>query len=189
MTGRQFRPTFVVRAFLALLLALLGVSALLIIGPVRTASAYPDLATLTCPIGTSDLTYDPGIIFSTARTTDFTGHGHVGTCIGTGAAAGISFGDQYLSGSLTLTCDDLFSATVSITYDWNNSTSSTFLVTPVVTSAGSTTVATATGTVTGGIGDGDAVQIVTTYANTQLLACATSTGLTSLSGTQTLTIL
>jgi hypothetical protein len=189
MTSHLFRPTFVVRAFLALLLALLGVSALLVIGPARTASAHPALTTLTCPIGTSALTYDPGIIFSTARTTDFTDHEHVGTCVGTGPAAGINFGDHSISGSLTLTCDELFSATVSITYDWDNSTSSTFSVTPVVTSVGSTTVATATGTVTSGVGNGHTVEIVTTYANTQLLACATSTGLTSLSGTETLTIL
>jgi hypothetical protein len=186
MTSHLFRRTFVVRAFLALLLALLGVSALFAIGPARTAYA---LTTLTCTVGTSALTYDPGIIFSTARTTNFTDDEHVGTCIGLGGAAGIHFGDHSISGSLTLTCDELFSATVSITYDWDNSTSSTFSVTPVVTSVGSTTVATATGTVTSGVGNGHTVVIVTTYANTQLLACATSTGLTSLSGTETLAIL
>src|SRR5690349_1441972 len=136
MTNHLFRSTRVMRTLLTLVMALLVVGLLLVSGP--TEAAHAASTSLTCPTGSSDATYNPGIVFLTPRTTHVTANEDVGTCTGTGDAAGINSGDFSVSGPFSLSCDQLFTSTVPVTWTWNNGTRSTMSLTTVATIVDST---------------------------------------------------
>ncbi|MFC7304500.1 hypothetical protein ACFQVC_09780 [Streptomyces monticola] len=168
--------------FLGALLAMLGTVS---VTGARPASAAP-LVDITCPMGSQVGTYSPGLTYE-PREVAFEANGNVSGCVdlsGNGIA-GASFSG---AGHGTASCVT-GSVSNSTTYHWSNGRHS------VVTGTGAInvkpngiTVLVLTGTVTSGLFTGATVVQTKALLNSDLTACLTPEGLTSVGGPITLTV-
>lgn len=164
--------------------AVLSASALLVVPLVTAteATASADLLPeiVTCA-GTAQQHYSPGLTL-TSRPTVLTALNQF-SCL-TGPVAS---GTQAFTATVNAGClpDGTSSYPSTAVFDWNTGPDSIINGTITVIRPAGQTVATMNGTVTSGQFSGYAVTNVVTYAALDLIACATSEGVTSAEGTFT----
>jgi hypothetical protein len=141
---------------------------------------------VTCPVGSNISTYTPGLTF-TAKPTHFTATGQVSGCISltqpllTGANLAAS-GD----GTASCTSGSFSNTTV---YNWNTGQKSTVVGTGSINlKPDGETVFALVGKVTSGLFTGETVVQTKILLSTDLTACLTPGGLTSVAGPITLTV-
>jgi len=142
---------------------------------------------VTCLVGTTSATYDPGITF-TPRTVHVKGEDtYGGQCISSDPT--LASGIDRFDATLPLSCEQpFFSGPGTTVIKWNNGQQSTLSVNGVVTTNGGQIVDTFTGTVTKGEFKGASVLAVLTEVQPNAVQCASQQGVTSESGTTTLQI-
>ncbi|WP_035054875.1 hypothetical protein [Andreprevotia chitinilytica] len=152
---------------------------ILLLAPVSVAHATPML--LTC-LGNTNTSYSPGVTNTTATTT-LTYNEHLTLCP-IPLLFAITSGTNFSTGTITTSCTGLAGQPFSTTYVWSDGETSdiTFTSNRAVKANGQNQVI-ATGTVTAGLGSGSAVTRTITYLDTDLLACESTGGLQSISGT------
>jgi len=164
-----------IRTFCALGIVAAGT----MIAPVPAQAAAIDAL---CPLGSDDITFEPGIVLLEPRLTTMSADFRTGEC--TTSVPGITSATLRNSGLLMRTCNDLLGGGSGIAVlTWNDgTTTSTVAYTQTAVRGTVATVVTRTGTITGGLFAGDSVVVTETFANLQFLACATPTGMTHTSG-------
>ncbi|MEU4807029.1 hypothetical protein [Actinosynnema sp. NPDC023587] len=165
----------------ALVGGLLGATAL---SPVP-ASASSSVVDVNCALGTQVGTYSPGMTLL-PRHIDFQATGTLGGCLSPGHPdiTGATF-TSLVSGTFSCLAG---STTNTSTYHWNTGHSSTVQGGfEVNLKPGGTTVLVLTGTVIDGLFQGATVVQTKVLPATDLTACLTPQGLTSVSGTVTFT--
>jgi hypothetical protein len=162
---------------------LVGAAAAFTAGPAKAASSLD----LTCALGTTTVTYNPGITFTPSNTTATIADTY-DTC--TGSDPTISSGTDFTQATLTLSCDQLLAPTpVFDIITWSNGSQSEIDFTGVkVDLPVGAQVVELEGDVVAGEFAGDVVVDVNTFLDTNLLGCVAPGGLTSLDGTNTLEI-
>ncbi|MCS0635975.1 hypothetical protein NX801_09915 [Streptomyces sp. LP05-1] len=170
-------------ALLAALSALVGA-----VAAPATAAARPTAAVLNviCPVGSNISTYTPGLTY-TAKPTHFAATGQVSGCV--------SLGNPTLTGAnFTAAGDGIASCiagsfTNTGVYHWNTGQSSTVVGTGSIDlRPNGETVFVLVGKVTSGLFNGANVVQTKILLSTDLTACLTPQGLTSIAGPITLTI-
>lgn len=168
------------------LVAAIGAAFACLIGQVafeRAASA--DVIDVSCT-GTVDQTWSPGLkllprLVSYGNTTDYDSCSSSDPNI---ASGGFTISSQYTNSCLVNT-----GATGPFTVDWNDGSSSTLELTGVgVNAVGNVQVFTAIGSVTSGKFAGDQAVLINSFLSTDFAACATTAGLTALSGSSSLVL-
>ena len=158
--------------------------------------AQADVRPLLQCTGDTHTTYSPGLTNGDPQPTDVmvtkrfgTEANPVGTCLVVGAP--ITGGHHSHQRVLPFSCQVLLLSTPVIeTYTWDNGATSTAnFTTSRYTQANGETVIIRTGTVTSGFAAGDTAQQTVTLLNSDLAACDSPTGLTSISGVVALTFL
>ncbi|MFE0173519.1 hypothetical protein ACFWZ2_14470 [Streptomyces sp. NPDC059002] len=161
-----------------------------VLGPVSFASARPasaaPLVDITCPVGSQVGTYSPGLTYE-PRDVAFQASGNVSGCVDLSGhgIAGAAFSS---AGHGTASC---LSGSVSntTTYRWSNGQSSTVQGTGAINlKPNGITVLVLTGTVESGQFAGATVVQTKTLLNSDLTACLTPEGLTSVGGPISLTV-
>ncbi|MEV0175776.1 hypothetical protein AB0I00_32265 [Streptomyces sp. NPDC050803] len=153
--------------------------------PVSTASAA-DPVDISCPVGSQVGTYAPGLTYE-PRQVSFTASGNVSGCVDL-SGNGIAGASFTASGSGTASC---LAGGVSnrTTYHWSNGQTSTVAGTAAINvKPNGVTVLVLTGTVESGLFTGATVVQTKVLLNTDLTACLTPEGLTSVGGPITLTV-
>lgn len=144
------------------------------------------LGLITCPLGTSQVSYSPGIT-NTPTPTNVSGVELSGLCTGLGLPVGVSSFTTSFAGTATLSCSGLFTmGEGEQTFVWNNGATSTWhytATTPVIVNG--QRVITSTGVITSGLLVGAQVTQVLTLANLDLMQCNAPGGLTTTSGPST----
>jgi hypothetical protein len=153
--------------------------------PAVAAPAASAVVDVSCPLGTQVGSYSPGMTLL-PRQIEFTATGTLGACVSPShpEITGATFTSLVVG---TFSCLSGSTTNVS-TYHWNNGQSSVvhggF---EVNLKPGGTTVLVLTGTVTEGLFQGATVVQTKVLPATDLLACLTPEGLTSVSGTASFT--
>lgn len=166
--------------------AVAGILAAAVVG-VSPASAAPAVVDVNCPLGTQVGSYSPGMTLL-PRQIEFTATGTLGGCVSPShpEITGATFTALVVG---TFSCLSGSTSNLS-TYHWNNGQSSVveggF---EVNLKPGGTTVLILTGTVVEGLFEGATVIQTKVLPATDLLACLTPEGLTSVSGTASFTAL
>ncbi|AGC42341.1 hypothetical protein MYSTI_00992 [Myxococcus stipitatus DSM 14675] len=146
------------------------------------------LGLITCPLGTSQVSYSPGIT-NTPTPTKVSGVELSGLCTGLGLPVGVSSFTTSFAGTATLSCSGLFTmGEGEQTFVWNNGATSTWHYTataPVIING--QRVITSTGVITSGLLTGMQVTQVLTLVNLDLMQCDSPGGLTTTSGPSTYT--
>lgn len=170
------------------LVALGGLLGVLV--PVSTMGAQPasaaPLVNISCPVGSQVGTYMPGLTYE-PRDVTFSAHGNVSGCVDV-SGHGIAGATFASSGQGTASC---LSGSVSntTTYHWSSGHSSTVQSTGAINlKPNGITVLVLTGTVVSGLFEGATIVQTKTLLNSNLAACATPEGLTSVGGPITLTV-
>lgn len=151
----------------------------------QPAAAAP-LVDISCPVGSQVGTYSPGLTYE-PRNVTFSASGNVSGCVdpsGNGIAGATFTG----TGQGTASC---VSGSVSntTTYRWSTGQSSTVKGTGAINlKPNGVTVLVLTGTVESGLFKGATVVQTKTLLNSDLTACASPEGLTSVGGPITLTV-
>ncbi|WP_342378765.1 hypothetical protein NVS55_05140 [Myxococcus stipitatus] len=157
-------------------------------GALMLPGAASALGLITCPLGTSQVSYSPGIT-NTPTPTNVSGVELSGLCTGLGLPVGVSSFTTSFAGTATLSCSGLFTVGEGEqTFVWNNGATSTWrytATTPVIVNG--QRVITSTGVITSGLLAGMQVTQVLTLANLDLMPCDSSGGLTTTSGPSTYT--
>ncbi|MEU6117219.1 hypothetical protein ABZ840_22100 [Streptomyces sp. NPDC047117] len=173
------------RGMLVALGVLLGV-----LGPVSVAGARPASAAapvdISCPVGSQVGTYSPGLEYQ-PQNVAFRTSGNVSGCVDL-SGSGISGASFSTFGQGTASC---LAGSVSntTTYRWSNGQTSTVRGTGAVNAKpNGVTVLVLTGTVESGLFTGATVVQTKVLLNSDLLACATPEGLTSVGGPTNLTV-
>ncbi|GAA0463610.1 hypothetical protein [Streptomyces olivaceiscleroticus] len=173
------------RGMLVVLGVLLGV-----LGPVSAAGARPVSAAapagISCPVGSQVGTYTPGLTYE-PREVAFQASGNVSGCVGL-SGNGISGASFSATGHGTASC---LAGSVSntATYHWSNGQTSTVTGTGAINlKPNGVTVLVLTGTVTSGLFTGATVVQTKVLLNSDLTACASPGGLTSVGGPISLTV-
>ena len=141
---------------------------------------------VSCPVGSQATQYKPGITLQEQQISLKT-DGLLTTCV--------SSDSSIVSGSYKITTEGMISCTLSslapfdFTIKWNNKQSSTVHVIPAVNEKPlGETVAALTGSVVSGEFEGDMVTVTQTLATLSPTDCATSKGVTSVTGPTTVTL-
>ena len=165
-----------------------GAAAALMLGAVLAPAPAYASDVLVCN-GTSTVTFSPGIHYGSETTTDIHAVTDYISCLG---SATITSGEsEQTFNDVPVSCDTIFPTESVAPVDWSNSTSSTLELTgQVIFPQGLLEVIELSGTVSDGAYQGADVTTLGVYAATSLLGCSAlnPNGLTSLSGTATLTI-
>lgn len=157
----------------------------------HSGSAQAQTSVTTCA-GSTQTQYSPGLIL-TPRSTSVTFSETYGTCTSTSQPAIASATVPNVNVVQERSCATLVDAPpnpITQTVTWNTGQTSTFQYTRVVTNVGGVLQVTGTGMVTSGLFQGASVVKILVLANLdplQTLACLGPTGLTSVSGTASLT--
>jgi hypothetical protein len=151
------------------------------------ASASPDSVVCT---GTDDATFHPGLrTFS--RTVEYSETIEGTYCAGLGKITGDNTFDSGFGGTADLSCTALFGPimfTQEFTWSPSGRTSTWTAQFGESVYVDGQLVATATGPITDGDYSGATMTLVAAYPTTQLIACLSSPGLTSIHGTMTWTL-
>jgi hypothetical protein len=142
---------------------------------------------LDCTVGSSTVTYTPGIKTGNPQTVQYDFKETLSLCVAPTDPT-LTGGNMHVSGSITLNCDGVFSVAGSFTFSWDNGKKSTVEFTSQYTipqPLGGVEVV-QTGKVTAGFGEGDTYTQTFVYQSTDLLACESPQGLTTISGVTTL---
>ncbi|TQF10115.1 hypothetical protein FJV41_41090 [Myxococcus llanfairpwllgwyngyllgogerychwyrndrobwllllantysiliogogogochensis] len=160
--------------------------AVTVLGLLMVPSVAHALLLITCPAGTTQAAYSPGLT-NTPRLIHAVGQELSGLCTGVGLPMGVSSFTTTFTGEDTAACTTLLTASEGDqTFVWNNGATSTWHFTATVgTSVGGQRVTTLQGPITSGLFQGAQVTQVVTLLNLDLAACSTEEGLTSASGTST----
>jgi hypothetical protein len=151
------------------------------------AAAAPAGATTLCT-GHQDETFAPGLT-NTSQTTTFTVRRTFSTCLSL-ADPTITSGSASTTIIAPFSCQSaLDSGSSTSTIHWSNGHTSTFSFTYTSITVNGTDQTEETGTITAGEFTGRSAIGVVTTPSLDPTACATSTGVTSLTGLSTLTIL
>jgi len=156
--------------------------------PASAATSTPTLSvtpTLTC-LGSTTSSYSPGLT-NQPRTVTVRSASTFAPCVGVPAGYTAT---ASLNATRRLSCTDLLdlSSTGSSTLRWSKGGASVFSYTRTATRNELTTVVTFTGTITSGQFTGATVVETATALNTDLNACQTSAGLTTLGYTEQLVV-
>lgn len=148
--------------------------------PVQADDPDPSEATMTCT-GSLDVDYSPGLK-TTSQNVALTASGTLNPCISL-LGSDFASGTVTASGSGMLGCLAGGNSTGTGTIDWAGPQTSTFSYTGTVALRPlAVTELILDGEITGGTFDGANLTITLTLLTLDLLACTTSTGLTSTSG-------
>ncbi len=151
------------------------------------AAAAPAGATTLCT-GQQNETFAPGLT-NTTQTTTFTATRTLSTCLSL-ADPTITSGSASTTINAPFNCQSvLANGSSTSTIHWSNGQTSTFSFTYTATTVNGTDQTQETGTITAGEFTGRSAIGLVTVPALDPLACATSTGVTSLTGLFTLTIL
>lgn len=168
--------------------ALAAVLTLVAGGVLVAPAAHAAGVDIICAVGSEQASYDPPLT-NELRTTNVTVTNHL-SC--TSLTTGVSSGSSTTSRTREVSC--LIALTppntvTSETYTWNTGKRSTitYVSTTVARAANGTTVVTAVGSVTSGLGQGSSVTKVATAPQLSVTACAT-TGLEHIDGIASLVI-
>lgn len=156
-----------------------------IVSPAAAAPVSPAVVDVSCPLGTQVGTYSPGMTLL-PRQIEFTATGTLGACVSLShpEITGATFTSLVVG---TFSCLSGSTSNIS-TYHWNNGQSSVVQGGfEVNLKPGGTTVLVLTGTVTEGLFQGATVVQTKVLPATDLVACLTPEGLTSVSGTASFT--
>lgn len=160
------------------------------LGPVSAAGAQPAAAApaggVSCPVGSQVGTYSPGLTYE-ARHVAFQASGTVSGCVDLSGnrITGASF---TAAGQGTASCAS-GSVSNTTTYRWSNGRTSTVTGTAAINlKPNGVTVLVLTGTVKSGLFTGATVVQTKTLLNSDLTACLTPQGLTSVGGPVSLTV-
>jgi hypothetical protein len=150
-------------------------------------SAHAATAALTCT-GSSPITYSPGLRF-TPRTITYIETDTYTGCLDTSDPT-LTAGSSVNSATGNFSClATLATDAGNYTVSWNNGQSTTFYLTFTDTIIDGIETVTGTGTATSGELTGATAAFVWVYTVPNLLACLTTTGATSQSGTIVATVL
>jgi hypothetical protein len=155
------------------------------VSPASATPASSAVVDVSCPLGTQVGSYSPGMTLL-PRQIEFTATGTLGACVSPShpEITGATFTSLVVG---TFSCLSGSTSNVS-TYHWNNGQSSTVRGGfEVNLKPGGTTVLVLTGTVTEGLFQGATVVQTKVLPSTDLVACLTPEGLTSVSGTASFT--
>ncbi|NTX07257.1 hypothetical protein [Myxococcus sp. CA040A] len=157
-----------------------------VLGLLTVPSVAHALLLITCPAGTTQMTYSPGLTY-TSKLIQYMGSELSGVCTGVGLPAGVSSFTTTFTGETTASCVTLLATDEGDqTFVWNNGAISTWHFTTIVgTSVSGQRVLTLKGPITAGLFQGAQVTQVATFLNLDLAACSTEAGLTSASGPST----
>ncbi|MGI5466230.1 hypothetical protein [Streptomyces sp. CA-132043] len=173
------------RGILVALGVLLSVSVPASAARAEPASAAP-LVDITCPVGSQVGTYSPGLTYET-RDVTFQARGNVSGCVDL-SGHGIAGATFSAGGQGTASC---LAGSVSntMTYRWSTGQSSTVKGTGAINvKPNGITVLVLTGTVESGLFTGATVVQTKVLLNTELTACLSPEGLTSVAGPVSLTV-
>ncbi|MFD9947433.1 hypothetical protein ACFWYW_38645 [Nonomuraea sp. NPDC059023] len=150
-----------------------------------TASAASP-ALVTC-VGTTTVAFTPGLTH-TSQTVAVSGQDVASACVSLTHPSLTSFTGPF-SGTATQSCTTFFgNGSGTETLYWNNGTTSVWNYTNSFSNVNGTKVGTSTGAISSGTLAGAEVTQTITFANLDLSACSTPTGLTEISGLDTWTI-
>ncbi|MEV0598813.1 hypothetical protein AB0I82_05845 [Streptomyces sp. NPDC050315] len=148
--------------------------------------AAAGLIDITCPLGSSESRYTPGLTLN-PQDTSVTEEGHVSGCVGPGAR---DITGAFFAGEASGTASCLggkFSGPT--TFHWNNHSSSVIRGTGEINlKPNGNTVLVKTGEVVSGQFEGATIVLTKELLSTDLTACLTRQGVTSVSGPISLTV-
>lgn len=151
--------------------------------PFLAATETLALDLVTCPLGTSQITYSPGVT-NTPQLVSIEGDELSGACISLLHPELTSFSSHY-TGEGIYSCNTLVSeepVTGDQVFVWSTGQTSTWHFTATAVSVGGSTVYTVTGPITSGVLAGTEVTQIVTHTNPSPALCNSQTGVTSLSG-------
>lgn len=168
------------------LIAALLLACTVALGP-GGALAHADAASVTCT-GTSSISYSPGITV-TPRTSTYAESDAFSSCVSSDATLTSGIASAGYTDSFTCLSPVSTSEDSHYTVHWNNGHTSTFDLTYTDTIVAGVENVTAVGSVISGDFTGATATFVWIYTAPNPLACLTTTGVTSQSGTVVTTIL
>ncbi|MEU6481047.1 hypothetical protein ABZ858_30050 [Streptomyces sp. NPDC047017] len=152
---------------------------------IAAAPSGAALVDVVCPVGSNISTYTPGLTY-TSKPTHFTATGQVSGCVSLSNPA-LTGANLSAAGDGTASCTSGSFSNTTV-YHWNTGQSSTVVGTGSINlKPDGETVFVLTGTVTSGPFTGATVLQTKVLLSTDLLACLTPGGLTSIAGPITLT--
>jgi hypothetical protein len=169
---------------LSTLAVALAAAALAVAAPAGAAT------TVTCLTGTDHVAFSPALTNTTTLTSITTSQAYGSAlvqCVSDDPT--VTTGTSGVSFAAPVSCTTLSSGPGSQVITWNNGQTSTFTYTQTITTVAGVNVATATGSITAGEFAGSTAERVTAEAPPNPLSCLLGPGVSSLSGTITLTVL
>jgi hypothetical protein len=161
------------------------VAAMSLLGSPAAASG---LVTVACA-GSDSATFNPGLR-NFAQTVSFAETLEAHGCTGLGKISGDNAFETSFGGTQEFSCTTLHvppAFTLQVTWSPSGRTSTWNSTSTVVTYANGQVISTSTGQITGGDYTGATLTAVGVYPSSQLAACLSAPGLTSISGTMTWT--